>query len=170
MAFKKTSSPASVPDSLEQLFRSLPRRRIPDVMPHQKEIMSAYVSQAKDKPDVALQLPTGSGKTLVGLLIAEWRRRKYRDRVVYLCPTRQLVNQTVEQAADKYGLTVLAFTGSARHYTPHAKAQYSSAAAVAVTTYSSIFNVSPFFSDANALIVDDVHAAESYIADLWSLA
>ena len=138
-------------------------------MPHQKEIMSAYVSQAKDKPDVALQLPTGSGKTLVGLLIAEWRRRKYRDRVVYLCPTRQLVNQTVEQAADKYGLTVLAFTGKARYYAPHAKAQYSSAAAVAVTTYSSVFNVNPFFCDANALIVDDVHAAETYIAGLWSL-
>ena len=169
MAFKKTAPLTPVPDNLEQLFRSLPRRRIPDVMPHQKEIMSAYVSQAKDKPDVALQLPTGSGKTLVGLLIAEWRRRKYRERVVYLCPTRQLVNQTVEQAADKYGLTVLAFTGSARDYTPHAKAQYSSAAAVAVTTYSSVFNVSPFFGDANALIVDDVHAAETYIADLWSL-
>ena len=71
MAFKKATPVAPVPDNLEQLFRSLPRRRIPDVMPHQKDIMSAYMSEAKDMPDVALQLPTGSGKTLVGLLIAE---------------------------------------------------------------------------------------------------
>ena len=169
MAFKKTLPAAPVPDNLEQLFRSLPRRKIPDVMPHQKEIMSAYMSQAKDMPDVALQLPTGSGKTLVGLLIAEWRRRKHRDRVVYLCPTRQLVNQTVEQAADKYGLTALAFTGKAREYDQSSKAKYSSALAVAVTTYSSLFNTRPFFADAHALIVDDVHAAENYISDLWSL-
>ena len=34
--------------------------------------MQAYVAGAYVAPDVALQLPTGSGKTLVGLLIAEW--------------------------------------------------------------------------------------------------
>jgi hypothetical protein len=40
-------------------------------------------------------LPTGSGKTLVGLLIGEWLRRKNKERVVFLCPTRQLVNQVI---------------------------------------------------------------------------
>lgn len=40
---------------------------------------------------------------------------------------------------------------------------------MAVTTYSSLFNTNPFFDDADALIVDDVHAAENYISDLWSL-
>ena len=122
MAFKKTPPPVRVPDSPERLFRMLPRRRIPDVMPHQKEIMRAYVSQSVNVPDVAMQLPTGSGKTLVGLLIAEWRRRKYQERIVYLSPTRQLVNQIVEQAEEKYGLTVLRFTGSARDYDQTAKA------------------------------------------------
>jgi len=47
----------------------------------------------------------------VGLMIAEWRRRKNQERVVYLCPTKQLVNQVVEQADEKYGLSVLGFTG-----------------------------------------------------------
>ena len=169
MAFKTASPTSSVPDSPEQLFRSLPRRRFPDVMPHQQEIMSAYISKAKEKPDVALQLPTGSGKTLVGLLIAEWRRRKYQERVVYLCPTRQLVNQTVEQASEKYGLTVLGFTGSARGYNQSNKAKYRDARSVAVTTFSSLFNTHPFFYDANVLIVDDAHAAENYIAPLWTV-
>ena len=71
MAFKKAPPPSLVSDSPEKLFLELPRRRIPDVLPHQKEIMCTYASQAVDLPDVALQLPTGSGKTLVGLLIAD---------------------------------------------------------------------------------------------------
>ncbi len=39
-------------------------------------MMQKYAAQAQDASDVALQLPTGSGKTLVGLLIGEWLRRK----------------------------------------------------------------------------------------------
>ena len=169
MAFKKPSPDTSVPDSPEKLFLDLPRRRIPDVLPHQKEMMRAYASEAMESSDVALQLPTGSGKTLVGLLIAEWRRRKNEERIVYLCPTRQLVNQVVEQAEGKYGLTIRGFTGSHRDYDPTAKAEYHNADRVAVTTYSSLFNISPFFNNADVLILDDAHVAENYISELWTL-
>ena len=104
---------------------TLPRRTIPGVLLHQGEIMRSYANQAVSEPDVALQLPTGSGKTLVGLMIAEWRRRKFGERVVYLCPTRQLVNQVVGQARDQYGLMVNGFTGGKRDYDPQAKAAIS---------------------------------------------
>lgn len=169
MAFKKPSPDTSVPDSPEKLFLDLPRRRIPDVLPHQKEMMRAYASEAMELSDVALQLPTGSGKTLVGLLIAEWLRRKNEERIVYLCPTRQLVNQVVEQAEGKYGLTIRGFTGRHRDYNPTAKAEYHNADRIAVTTYSSLFNISPFFNNADVLILDDAHVAENYIAKLWTL-
>ena len=92
MAFKSAAADTIVGESPDRMLRDLTRRRIPDVLPHQAEIMRAYAQLSSELPDVALQLPTGSGKTLVGLLIAEWRRRKYRERVVYLCPTRQLVH------------------------------------------------------------------------------
>jgi hypothetical protein len=169
MAFKKGPPPLTVPDSPDELLRDLPRRKIPDVLPHQREIMRTYATSALDDPDVALQLPTGSGKTLVGLLVAEWRRRKNQERVVYLCTTRQLVNQVVEQAEDKYGLSVLGFTGAIKNFEPAAKADYRSGARVAVTTYSSLFNTNPFFDDADLLIVDDVHAGEGYISALWTV-
>ena len=169
MAFKKAPSLVETPDSPEKLLRELPRRKIPDVLPHQSELMRLYKSRAVELPDIALQLPTGSGKTLVGLLIAEWRRRKYQERVIYLCPTRQLVNQVVEQAREKYGLTVLGFTGPKNGYPQVAQAEYRSAKRVAVTTYSSLFNINPFFYDADIIIVDDVHVAENYISDFWSV-
>jgi Rad3-related DNA helicase len=169
MAFKKIQPPASVPDSPDKLFLDLPRRRIPDVLPHQREIMRLYAAEALDKPDVALQLPTGSGKTLVGLLIAEWRRRKNQERIVYLCPTRQLVNQAVEQAEEKYGLTVMGFTGPSNKYDPVSKSWYQNADRIAITTYTSVFNTNPYFDNADVIIVDDAHAAENYIAALWSV-
>ena len=34
---------------------------------------------------------------LPGLLIAEWRRRKYGHRVLYACPTQQLARQAAVQ-------------------------------------------------------------------------
>ena len=169
MAFKKRSPVASVPDSPEKLFLELPRRRIPDVLPHQKEMMRAYASEAMNLSDVALQLPTGSGKTLVGLLIAEWRRRRNNERIVYLCPTRQLVNQVVEQAEVNYGLTIHGFTGKNQEYNPTAKVEYHNADRVAVTTYGSVFNIKPFFNNADVIILDDAHVAENYISGLWTL-
>jgi len=169
MAFKKPSAHTSVPESPDRLFRDLPRRKLASLYDHQGQMLRTYVSKALNASDVALQLPTGSGKTLVGLLLAEWRRRKFRERVVYLCPTRQLVNQVAEEASTKYGLSVEAFTGRVRNYSPEAKAAYVGVERVAVTTYSSLFNVNPFFEDPEIVIVDDAHAAENYIASQWTV-
>ena len=169
MAFKKPTTHTSVPESPDRLFRDLPRRKHASLYDHQGQILRTYVSNALNASDVALQLPTGSGKTLVGLLLAEWRRRKFRERVIYLCPTRQLVNQVAEEASAKYGLSVEAFTGKVRDYTPAAKAAYVGGERVAVTTYSSLFNINPFFVNPEVIIVDDAHAAENYIATQWTV-
>ncbi|MEG3170206.1 DEAD/DEAH box helicase family protein [Sphingomonas sp. LB3N6] len=169
MAFKKNTPTLSAPDSPAKLFHTLTRRKLPDVMTHQRDMLTAYGEDMVDETDVALQLPTGSGKTLVGLLIAEWRRRKFKERVVYLCPTRQLVNQTVDQAQNRYGIDVVGFTSSKRGYSAAAKSDYTTGSKVAVTTYSSLFNVSPFFTNPDVVIIDDAHAAENYIAKMWSL-
>lgn len=169
MAFKTPPTDASVPETPDKLFRELTRRKFPDVLPHQAEIMQAYASQAVDQADVALQLPTGSGKTLVGLLIAEWRRRKFKERVVYLCPTRQLVHQVAEQANEKYGLSVATFVGRQRDFAPADRADYQQAQKIAITTYSGLFNTNTFFDNADVIFVDDAHASENYIAAHWTL-
>jgi replicative superfamily II helicase len=134
MAFKTPPTGSSVPETPDKLFRELTRRKYPDVLPHQASMMQAYAEKAVGVSDVALQLPTGSGKTLVGLLIAEWRRRKFKERVVYLCPTRQLVHQVAEQANEKYGLSVATFVGKQREFSPADKADYLQAEKIAITT------------------------------------
>lgn len=169
MAFKKVTSVRQVPDSPEKILLDLPRRKIPGVLLHQGEIIKSYVAKAIDKPNVAFQLPTGSGKTLVGLLVAEWRRLKFKERVVYLCPTNQLVNQVVEQAEEQYGLSVRGFSHSVKDYKVDAKAEYQSADSIAVTTYSALFNTNPYFANADIIIIDDAHASENYISGHWTV-
>lgn len=169
MAFKPRKTKSAVLADPVQLFRSLPLRKIETENPHQREVLLDYAAKHHDKTDLAIQLPTGSGKTLVGLMIAEWRRRKNSERVVYLCPTKQLVHQTVRQANEVYGLDVKGFVDSNKTYDPSDVSQYRSGASVAVTTYSSVFNSNPFFDDAHVVILDDAHTVENYVAKNWSL-
>ena len=138
-------------------------------MSHQKDILADYAERMVKVPDVAMQLPTGSGKTLVGLLIADWRRRKFRERVVYLCPTRQLVHQVVSQAETEYGIGAVAFVGQKSGYTPKDKTDYTTLEKLGVTTYSSLFNSQPFFKKPDTILLDDAHAAENYVAKMWAL-
>ncbi len=166
----KLSKPTSIKlDSIEDFFKDIKSKKIHGPTSDQVDIWREYQKTALDSDDVALQLPTGGGKTLVGVGIAEWRRLKFKEKVLILCPTKQLVNQVVEQANDKYGIKVNGFTGSGKHYDHAAIAEYHSGERVAVTTYSSLFNTNPVFNDANIIIFDDAHASEQYISKMWSM-
>lgn len=169
MAFKPRQARSAVLNDPVQLFRSLPHRKIETENPHQREVLLSYATDHHDKTDLAIQLPTGSGKTLVGLMIAEWRRRKNSERVVYLCPTKQLVHQTVAQANNVYGLNVKGFVGRNRDFDASDVADYRSGKVIAVTTYSAVFNSNPFFHDAHVLVLDDAHTVENYVAKNWSI-
>jgi hypothetical protein len=170
MAFKLGKTSALSLDSPETLFRDIKTKKVPGPLADQADLWRAYQETAIGTPDVALQLPTGGGKTLVGLVLAEWRRQKFGERVVFLCPTRQLVNQVVAQATSQYGIKVHGFTGSNRDYDREAVAEYQNCERVAVTTYSSLFNAVPFFTDPHSIILDDAHASEQYVAGMWSLS
>ena len=169
MAFKTNKNLQTFSRDPAAHIKTLTKRQIPDVMPHQKVMLESYAGGFHLQPDVALQLPTGSGKTLVGLLIADWRRIKFHDRAIYLCPTRQLVHQTVLQAQNQYGIDVVDLSGPKDWFSPADSASYMTGDKVAVTTYSALFNTNPFFRDPNLIIIDDAHAAENYIAKLWSM-
>jgi len=79
MGFKLPENKPICPDDPEALFRDLRKRTIPGLLSHQADLLRSYIKVHTQHADIALQLPTGSGKTLVGLLIAEWRRRKYGE-------------------------------------------------------------------------------------------
>jgi hypothetical protein len=167
--FKLSTSASSTAQDAETLFRDLKNRdpQIQHLWAHQADIIRSY-HKAQDKSDVALELPTGTGKTLVGLLLAEWRRISMKQRVAYLCPTRQLAHQVGEKAI-QYGIKAHVLVGPQTEYPPGHIADYGSADAIAVTTYSGLFNSNPRIDNPETIVLDDAHAGENYIASMWSL-
>jgi len=169
MAFKIKKKVNTLYDNPEALFRDRRNRTVQGPLSHQSDILRRYQEEAFEKPNVALELPTGSGKTLVGLLIAEFRRITKNERVLYLCPTRQLALQVCEQSERKYGIIATPFIGPKKDYDPKDKISYQTGQTIAVAPYSSLFNTNPFFDKPQLIILDDAHAAENYIASNWSL-
>lgn len=159
------------PINPEKMFHDLRGRaeNIKHLWAHQADLLRAYhQKEYLNARDVAVELPTGSGKTLVGLLIAEWRRQSHSNRVAYLCPTRQLARQ-VESQALEYGIQANALVGKQSDYDPQKFSDYQSGHIIAVTTYSGIFNVNPRINDAQTLILDDAHAGENFMISMWSV-
>ncbi|MCG7350037.1 DEAD/DEAH box helicase [Sphingomonas sp. ACRSK] len=171
MAFKLGGTSSISLDSPERMFLDFSDRAFKGLLTHQGHVLAEYQSKALSVPNVAIKLPTGSGKTLVGALIAEWRRRKMQERVVYVCPTRQLAYQVVEEARTKYGMadTIAPFVGRKADYNPYDKGRFQSGDVVAVTTYGGLFNAKTFFDEPHCLIFDDAHAVENYMAQHWTL-
>ena len=160
----------SKPSDPESLFRSLSGRSpdVPHLWAHQADVLRKWHSDHVSTSDIALELPTGTGKTLIGLLIAEFVRQTKEHRVAYLCPNRQLAHQ-VGTLAHKYSIDVRVLVGKQVEYAPEDFNAFESSNAVAVTTYSAIFNTNPKIDSANLLILDDAHASADFISSLWSV-
>lgn len=153
----------------ESIFRELQIPNIKGLWSQQADILRAYYNDYKANSDIAIELPTGTGKTLIGLLVAEYRRRCHQDRVLYLCPTKQLAKQ-VHVKAKEYGLPVSLLIGPQTSYSEDEYGNYVTSKSIGITTYSAIFNTNPFkMDDANTILLDDTHSAENYISSLWTI-
>ncbi len=135
---------------------------------HQEKVLDAYHGAHLDAKDVAIELPTGTGKTLVGLMIGEYRRRSKTERVVFLCPTKQLAAQ-VHRQAEKYGVPACLLIGAQSFYDEGSFYRYQRGQAIAISTYSGLFNINPRLSDPHIVICDDAHSAEGFVSDMWTL-
>ncbi|MEV4804993.1 DEAD/DEAH box helicase [Nonomuraea sp. NPDC049421] len=170
MAFNRRRPAAAAAASPEALFSSLPAdpSAPQELWVRQAMVLRDYHRDHRASKDVAIELPTGAGKTLVGGLIAEWRRRQHGERVAYLTPTKQLARQAADRAGS-YGLPVCVLTGRHTDWDPAERARFQQGQAVAFAAYSSVFNSSPKL-EAHTLILDDAHAAEGAVAGNWSVS
>ena len=169
MPFPQRRATPPIPEDPSDLYRRLAEINSgpPNLWIHQGEILSSWHGDHAKDPDVAIELPTGAGKTLVGGLIAEFCRRVNGERVVIACPTRQLARQTAARMAE-YGIPHVLLVGPVKTWDRTDRARYTRADCVAITVYSHIFNSNPALDDAELLIFDDAHAAEQAVASTWS--
>lgn len=167
--FRTDFSGSTRPTDPESLFRDLKRApHIKHLWSHQADILRTYHTSHLGTSDVALEVPTGTGKTLIGLLIGEFRRRLNDERVVYLTPNKMLANQVAALAVE-YGIPTHVLVGRQSEYPIEAFHEYTTNQAIAITSYSGVFNTNPRLNDAHVILLDDAHASENYIADLWSV-
>lgn len=135
---------------------------------HQGDVLRAYAEKHEETSDVALELPTGTGKTLPGLLIAEWVRRKAQGPVLYATPTKQLALQVLETATTE-GVPARLLVGSHHYWSATDEADVDGAEAIAITTYSSIFNSSPKLPVPRLIVLDDAHAGEQFVGEQYAI-
>jgi len=191
MPFRGGAKTSPVAPTPEAHYRDLPRRAdaVSGLWTHQGDLLRKYAGDPKptrpatiasatagqvvydhlDDADVALELPTGTGKTLPGLVIADWVRLKRSGRVAYACPTRQLARQ-VAKVAVREGIPIVTLIGKHADWSTADKAAYEGADAVAVTTYSTIFNSNPKLAVPDLLLFDDAHAGEQYVGEQYGIS
>lgn len=133
----------------------------------QQDVLREYADYTL-APDVAFELPTGSGKTTVGLLIAEWHRRHSKTRTAFLTLTNQLAAQVIGEA-NALGIAVADLRGNKERRSRTEEAKFLDGSALAVSTYSNHFNVRPIIANCGAVVFDDAHGGGEFAAAMWTL-
>jgi hypothetical protein len=134
----------------------------------QQDVLREYAEKHTGTPDVAFELPTGTGKTAVGLLIAEWKRLS-GNKVAYLSLTNQLAGQVLEESK-RLGISAADLRGTKDTRSSLEEGRYRTGDAIAVTTYSNLFNIKPVLRESDFIVLDDAHGAEQHVADMWSVS
>lgn len=133
----------------------------------QQDALREYLKCEQEK-DIAFELPTGAGKTTVGLLIAEWHRRRNKGRAAYLTLTNQLAAQVITEARN-LTIAVADLRGNKERRSRIEEGKFLEGSAVGISTYSNLFNINPIINQCDVLVLDDAHGGGDFAASMWTL-
>lgn len=154
-----------------EIIRRLPKPPgFNDLYTSQAEVLQAWFARRQER-DVVLKLHTGGGKTLVGLLMGQSTLNETGEPVLYLTPTVQLVNQTIEKARS-HGIPAVAYEAG-----QPLNDDFINAKAIMVATYKALFHGHSKFGlrgggqpkRVAAVILDDAHVAFSVVRESFTL-
>jgi len=140
--------------------------------PMQADVLSQYerllpAVGASPPRDVAVEMPAGTGKTLVALLIANHHLAEGL-KVAVLTGTKQLARQ-VKADADLLRVPSTVFEGAGNTWDARDVNRYRRAQTIAIMNYWAYINSKPRLIPADILILDDAHLAENAISGLFSV-
>lgn len=150
-----------------EIFEHLTLRgSIENIWGPQQSALKEWHTEFRSNPDNVIQMNTGGGKTLVGLLMAQSLLNEKNGHVLYLCASNQLVEQTVQKA------TECGFDVASRYAGKwDKKLQFESADMFCITNYDTVFNGFSIFrnKDIKAIVFDDAHVAENRIRSKFTI-
>ena len=155
------------PINPREIFSALTNRQYERLRAEQVEVLEEWFKRRIHQSDFAIQMNTGSGKTIVGLLIAESGMRELGKPSTILVPDKYLVKQTLSEAK-KLGVSA---TDQADDLS------FRSCESILVTTIHKMFNGRNVFSterhllsdNFGTIIVDDAHAATAIVENQFSM-
>lgn len=160
------------PTSPREIFTRLPKPAgLNDLYASQAEVLDGWYKRRAEK-DLVLKLPTGGGKTLVGLLIGQSALNEKKGPVAYFAPTTQLVQQALDKSVE-YGIPAVPYVRQKPLAT-----EFADGSAILVGSYESLFNGRSRFGVRGAgnpiekigvAVLDDAHAALSSVRDAFTL-
>lgn len=134
----------------------------------QSDFFKEWYSRRSDKDLIGI-LGTGTGKTLLGLLVLQSYLNDNSGPCLYLCPTKQLVRQTIIDAGN-FGVQTVEFSSS------EFPSEFINSEAILVTTFDKVFNGrskfgfdTPAYQKIGGLVVDDAHAAINLVKQACTL-
>ena len=92
---EKEIDPCKIYEKLDRHANKGPLR-----IPVQKTVLNSWFNNFRHEKDVILKLPTGEGKTIVGLLMLQSKLIDKKSPCLYLCPNNYLVDQVKSQATE----------------------------------------------------------------------
>lgn len=122
--------------------------------------------QERDKNDILLSMDTGMGKTIVGLLISYSIMNEKKMKSLYICASKQLVEQTLSEAND-LGIEVASYSNG--EFTN--EFEFNQCKVPLVTTYQALFNGKSRFQreDIGGIVFDDSHVANNILKNSFTL-
>src|ERR1044072_7652108 len=157
-----------MPGSLnyDELLGGFGSATFPELRPAQRAVLSAYADSFGERTDVGIELPTGAGKSLIALLVAEaWRRDG--KRAVVLTANKMLAAQ-MEAYGQLLGVPLSRLEGSRDDIPSPSVRVINRSRAVGVMNYWVYFNQNPVLDVADLIVLDDVHLADGALQSLFS--
>jgi hypothetical protein len=155
------------PPDFQQLLVDQASKRFVSLRPAQIAVLDEYAAHHLQTPDLAIELPTGAGKSLVALLIGEvWRRQ---GRTVSVLTGNKALAAQMEREGNDLKVPVARMEGRGEDIPLTVRRQYRRAQAIGVMNYWVMFNANPVVDSADLLIVDDAHLAEGALEGLFAM-
>ncbi len=164
--FKITPKKRSKETNPLKIFETLTLRgTVENIWDPQSEALRGWHA-SRQKKDIVVEMNTGGGKTLIGLLMAQSLVNETGGQVVYVCPTNQLIEQA-RLRAQECGLEVATYFDG--HWSN--EQAFNGAFGPCLTNYAAVFNGKSIFrrQAIQAFVLDDAHVAEPTIRNAFTL-